>query len=226
MYALALGLSAIWLLLDQATKVLALAALEDGSTISLGPVDLTAVKNEGGAFGLEPGVPGLFIVVTLLVLLLIARALPRTDRLSLAAAYGLIGGGALGNLVDRLFREPGFPRGAVVDFVDLGWWPVFNVADTGIVVGAVVLALLLVKVDRQERASQSPDDEDSGADENEERAVKRRARQAQRKAKREAKRERKGKTVPADQTTGYAAASTGPESVRPAAQEEPAASGS
>lgn len=200
-YATALGLAVIWLLLDQATKVLALAALEDGA-ISLGPVDLNAVKNQGGAFGLDPGFfPGLFIVVTIAVVLLIARALPRTDRLSLASAYGLIAGGALGNLVDRLFREPGFPRGAVVDFVDLGWWPVFNVADVGIVVGALVLALLLVKVDRQERAQERRDEEESRTGKREARSAKREVRKAKRQAKRDAKRERKGKAQPAEDTT-------------------------
>lgn len=149
-YATAIGVSAIWLVLDQATKHLAVSALGVGG-VGIGPVDLRMIRNEDGAFGL-PGFPGLFIIVTLAVLVLIARALPRTDRLALATAYGFIGGGALGNLFDRLFRDPGFPSGAVIDFIEVGWWPVFNLADAGIVVGAALLAILLVKVERAERA--------------------------------------------------------------------------
>lgn len=152
-YVTTLGVAAIWLLLDQATKVLALAHLPTAGAVGaeLGPIDLRIVRNPGGAFGI-PGFPGLFLIVTLLVILLVVRALPRTDRLSLAAVYGLVSGGALGNVTDRLTREPGFPSGHVVDFIDLGWWPVFNVADVGIVVGAVGIAVLLTIVDREERA--------------------------------------------------------------------------
>jgi signal peptidase II len=64
------------------------------------------------------------------------------DRTAIAVALGLVLGGALGNLADRLFRSPGFGRGSVVDFVDLRWWPVFNVADAAITCGCVVLVLL------------------------------------------------------------------------------------
>jgi lipoprotein signal peptidase len=77
--------------------------------------------------------------------------LPHTDRLSLAVAYGLVVGGALGNVTDRLFRAPGFPSGAVVDFFDLRWWPIFNIADIGIVTGALSIALLMTIIDREQR---------------------------------------------------------------------------
>lgn len=150
------GIAAIWLLLDQATKVLAVARLPaTGVTgAELGIFDLRLVRNPGGAFGI-PGFPGLFLIVTALVVVLVVRALPRTDRLMLAVVYGLVTGGALGNVADRLLREPGFPSGHVVDFVDLGWWPVFNLADVGIVVGAVGIAVLLTIVDREERAAEA-----------------------------------------------------------------------
>lgn len=154
-YATTVGIASIWVLLDQATKVLAVQSLPATGAVGaeLGVVDLRLVRNPGGAFGI-PGFPGLFLVVTLLVLILVARALPRTERLLLAAAYGLVTGGAVGNVVDRLFREPGFPSGYVVDFVDLGWWPVFNLADVGIVLGAAAIAVLLTIVDREERAAE------------------------------------------------------------------------
>lgn len=145
---------AIWLLVDQATKVIAEARLETGVTgAEIGPVGIRLVYNPGGAFGL-PGFPGMFVVVTVLVLVLLLRAVPRADRLGLAAAYGLVTGGALGNLVDRLFRDPGFPMGEVVDFIDLGWWPVFNIADVGIVLGALLIALLLARSEQEERAAE------------------------------------------------------------------------
>lgn len=149
----------IWLLLDQATKVLVVETLEaQGRIVDLGFMDLHVIRNSGGAFGL-PGLPGLFVVVTVVVVGLVLRALPSTDRLSLAIAYGLVAGGALGNVMDRLFRDPGFPSGAVVDFLDLRWWPVFNLADVGIVVGAVTIAVLMTVMEREQRreaeASQS-----------------------------------------------------------------------
>lgn len=154
-YATTVGIAAIWVILDQATKVLAVRGLPAAGTVGaeLGLVDLRLVRNPGGAFGI-PGFPGLFLLVTVLVLVLVARALPRTDRLALAAAYGLVTGGALGNVTDRLLREPGFPSGHVIDFIDIGWWPVFNLADIGIVVGAIGIAVLLAIVDREERAAE------------------------------------------------------------------------
>lgn len=155
-YSTTFTVAAIWLVLDQATKVLAVTRLPPTGVVGaeLGFFDLRLVRNPGGAFGI-PGFPGLFLVVTALVLLLVVRALPRTDRVSLAVVYGLVSGGALGNVSDRLLRHPGFPSGHVVDFVDLGWWPVFNLADVGIVVGAVGIAILLTIVDREERAAEA-----------------------------------------------------------------------
>lgn len=152
----------IWLLLDQGTKILSVELLEaQGRVVNLGFVDLNVIRNMGGAFGI-PGIPGIFIAVTVVVIALVVRALPRTDRLSLAVAYGLVCGGALGNVADRLFRAPGFPSGAVVDFIDLRWWPIFNLADIGIVTGAVTIAILLTVIDReQRREGQGPEGDDS-----------------------------------------------------------------
>ena len=150
------AVAAIWLLLDQATKALAVETLENtGRVIDLGFMDLNVIRNSGGAFGI-PGLPGMFVVVTIVVLVLVVRALPHTDRISLAVAYGLVVGGALGNVMDRLFRAPGFPSGAVVDFFDLRWWPIFNIADIGIVCGATSIAVLMTRVERaQKRAEEA-----------------------------------------------------------------------
>lgn len=142
-----------WLVLDQATKVLAVAELST-RTISLGFMDLNLVRNPNAAFGI-PGFTGMFVLVTIVVVVLIARAIPRSDRLSVAFAYGLITGGALGNGLDRVFRAPGFPGGHVVDMFDLGWFPVFNIADTGITVGTTLLVVLLLRADREERLAEA-----------------------------------------------------------------------
>jgi signal peptidase II len=147
------GTAAIWVLLDQATKVLAVELLSGRGVVDAGVggwLEWNLVRNPNAAFGI-PGFPGMFILVTLVVLVLIARTLPRTDRLALGFAYGLVAGGAIGNALDRVFRPPGFPDGAVVDFIKVGWWPTFNVADSGIVTGAVLIVVLLLLVDREER---------------------------------------------------------------------------
>ena len=149
-----IAVAAIWLLLDQATKALAVETLENtGRVIDLGFMDLNVIRNRGGAFGI-PGLPGIFVLVTIVVIGLVVRALPQTDRISLAVAYGLVCGGALGNVMDRLFRAPGFPSGAVVDFFDLRWWPIFNIADIGIVVGAGSIAVLMTLVERDQKRAE------------------------------------------------------------------------
>lgn len=147
------GVAAIWAVLDQATKVLAVELLSDGP-VNLGIMDLRLIRNPNAAFGI-PGFTGLFLIVTVVVIVMIVRLLPRTDRLSLAFAYGLVTGGAIGNAIDRIFRFPGFPSGHVVDFLDLRWWPVFNLADAGITVGATLVVLLLMRVDREEREAEA-----------------------------------------------------------------------
>lgn len=153
-YIVTSGVAGIWLLLDQATKVIAVQTLSGRGAVDAGLgglVEWQLVRNVNAAFNI-PGFTGMFVLVSIVVIALVVRALRRTDRLALAFAYGLVAGGALGNLVDRVFREPGFPNGAVVDFIKIGWWPTFNIADTGIVTGAVLIVILLFLVDREERA--------------------------------------------------------------------------
>lgn len=150
-YALCAIVAGIVLVLDQATKLIAMETLEANAP----PVDTLLplvqwrlLTNPDAAFGI-PGFTGMFLVVTVVVVVLIVRVLPRTDRLSMAVAYGLVVGGALGNAGDRLFR--GFPDGEVVDFISIGFWPVFNLADTGIVIGAGMIVALLLRADREAR---------------------------------------------------------------------------
>lgn len=150
-YALCAIVAGIVLVLDQATKLIATETLEANAPpvdSALPLVQWRLLGNADAAFGI-PGFTGMFLVVTVVVVVLIARVLPRTDRLSLAVAYGLVVGGALGNAGDRLFR--GFPEGKVVDFISIGFWPVFNLADTGIVIGAAMIIALLLRADREAR---------------------------------------------------------------------------
>ncbi len=127
------------LVVDQLTKVWAMAALADGPADLPGPFQFNLTRNTAGAFGLGGAfVPFLALGALVLVVVLIARA-DVTSHPALALSAGLVLGGALGNLVDRLVRSPGMLRGAVVDFVDLRWWPVFNVADAAITCGCLLL---------------------------------------------------------------------------------------
>ncbi|MCL4286837.1 MAG: signal peptidase II [Thermoleophilia bacterium] len=121
--------------LDQLAKALVRGALEPGERVDLvAGVDLVRVANRGIAFGLLDSAGGLVIVLaagafgTLLIVFLSA-----TDRRGLWLPIGLLAGGAIGNLIDRV-RE-----GAVTDFVDLGPWPAFNLADAEITVGVAIL---------------------------------------------------------------------------------------
>jgi signal peptidase II len=129
---------------DQLTKHLVVASsLADGRIIHLfWTLRLNLHKNDGLAFSMATGRGGLIALVGAVVLALLVRSvLQWPGRLPVAAA-GLVVGGALGNIVDRVFRAgDGFLGGAVIDFIDPQWWPVFNVADIGVSVGGVLLIL-------------------------------------------------------------------------------------
>jgi signal peptidase II len=145
--------AAITLLLDQVTKAVARASIPAaGIPLLPGVFDLTLVRNSGGAFGVMSGRQLLFIVTTVVVLGGVAavwiRYRPR--ELYVATALGLVVGGALGNLVDRVLA------GQVTDFLYVHLWPVFNVADSAVVVGVGVLVVwLLFKPDDDEDAAES-----------------------------------------------------------------------
>ena len=141
-YALVGGVAAGVVVADQLSKWWAVDRLSAGPTTIVGSVRLALTRNSGGAFGLGSGVVPVVVLafVALLVgLFVVGRSL---DRAATAVALGLVLGGAVGNLADRLFRAPGLGRGSVVDFVDLRWWPVFNLADAAITCGCVLLVLL------------------------------------------------------------------------------------
>jgi signal peptidase II len=138
------GLAGLVVLLDQLTKLWAVGALDNPSRVIelLGFLDLVLVWNRGISFGLfGSGDAGVWPFVALAVVISIGLGfwLARLRRVLMVLAVGLILGGALGNVIDRLVY------GAVIDFVDLhagGWhWPAFNLADAAITVGVVVLAV-------------------------------------------------------------------------------------
>ena len=134
-----LGLGAVVVVLDQLTKAWALSALADGPIHVVGTLRLALTHNSAGAFGLGGGFVPLLALAALGVVVYLIVSGAASSRLPVAVAMGLLLGGAVGNLLDRVFRDPGLLRGAVVDFVDLQFWPVFNVADMGITVGCVML---------------------------------------------------------------------------------------
>jgi signal peptidase II len=134
-------ITAVVVALDVATKVGMVAWLGDGERVPLvdGIVSFALVRNPGAAFSLGTS---LTWALALAVVVSIARYARRLRSRGWAVAMGLVLGGALGNLVDRVFRGPGPLRGHVVDFVSVGWFPVFNVADSAITIGGGLLVLL------------------------------------------------------------------------------------
>jgi signal peptidase II len=157
------GTAAAVLVLDQLIKHLVVANLAGRPPLDVigSFVQLRYTTNSGGAFSLLTGAPLFFGVMAIVIIGGIVYAWRRTQPLSMLVVLGLILGGALGNLTDRLFRgNEGLLRGEVVDFVKVGIWPVFNLADSCIVVGGVLLAILLGRAERSHDQDQAPADRD------------------------------------------------------------------
>jgi signal peptidase II len=162
--------------LDVVSKVLVVAKLPLGHRpvrVLGGVLYLQQTRNSGAAFSLGTGFTVILTVLAVAVVVLIVRIATRLRSTGWAIALALILGGALGNLIDRLFRAPGVGRGHVVDWLSLfapygRYWPIFNLADSAIVCGAVLAAVLaLVGVDfdgRRERRGRRSASSSSGAD--------------------------------------------------------------
>ena len=149
---LLLGLAAVVLLADLVTKLVVVATIERGEDIRVlgGLLYLTQLRNTGAAFSFAEGFTVLFTLIAVVVSVIIVRVARTLYSPGWAVALGLVLGGALGNLVDRIFREPGFLRGGVVDFFSVfapggRVFPVFNVADSAIVCGGILGALLALR---------------------------------------------------------------------------------
>ena len=133
------AIAALVVLADQASKTWALNSLEAGPRHVIGPLQFKLSFNSGAAFGLGKGFGPFLLAAGVGVVLYLVRYSRHLTGLLPNVALALVLAGATGNLVDRLIRGHG---GAVVDFIDLGWWPTFNVADSAIVCGAVLLVLV------------------------------------------------------------------------------------
>lgn len=149
-----IGLAAVVFALDQATKYLVVKHIPFRESWSLFPAfsklfKLTFISNTGAAFGMFPQLGTIFMLVAVLVIagiVLFHNHLP-TENIWIRLSLGLQLGGAMGNLLDRILR------GFVVDFVDIGFWPIFNIADLSIVLGVTILAYHLWDEDGGEDAT-------------------------------------------------------------------------
>jgi signal peptidase II len=142
-WALLLGVSAAVLALDQLTKWWAVNTLDVRTIDVVWTLRLRLTLNHGSAFSLANGRGALISLAALAIVAVLLRSGRYATRAPTAIAIGLVLGGAIGNLLDRGFRPGhGFLGGGVVDFIDLQWWPVFNLADSAIVIGAILLFLV------------------------------------------------------------------------------------
>ena len=137
-------MAVVIVVVDQISKQWALSALTDGRHIALlGQVlGLVLVRNPGAAFSFATGQTWIFAVIASFVVVIIIRVSRRLSSCSWAVALGLVLGGAVGNLIDRLLREPGLFRGHVIDFINYGGYFVGNVADIAIVLAAMGIIVL------------------------------------------------------------------------------------
>ena len=147
LFWLVLAIAVVWVTTDQITKNIAEDVLSDGSTRPfIGELlQFHLVYNPGAAFSMGTGSTGLLTILAVTVCIVIVWNARRLGSLPWAIGLGLLLGGALGNLIDRLTREPGFGKGHVVDFLMLPNFPIFNVADIGITSAAVLIGLLALR---------------------------------------------------------------------------------
>jgi signal peptidase II len=137
---------AVWIL-DLATKIWAVNNLSNNSNIKvIGEfLQLTFVRNPGAAFSFASGATIFLSLFSLIVMVAILYYSPRITSRGWAVVFGLVLGGILGNIVDRIFREPGVLRGHVIDWLQLPNWPVFNIADSAIVLAALISMVLTAR---------------------------------------------------------------------------------
>lgn len=152
----------IWAL-DFLTKTWAVSALSGSSHKVLGDfLQFTLVRNPGAAFSFATGFTLIFTAIAVGVFIVITRFAKRFTSQGWALVAALVLGGVSGNLTDRIFREPGFLFGHVIDWIELPHWPVFNLADSAIVIAAFIAFYLTLRgVPPVSNASASSSDESS-----------------------------------------------------------------
>ena len=134
------------LVLDQLTKSWVVATLSDGPLSIIGDdVEFRLTRNSGGAFSLFTDATVILALLATGLSIVLVRAVQRARDLLTVVSLSLVLGGALGNLTDRLTRSPGFLRGHVVDYVSVGSFPSFNVADSCVTIGAILLIIAAVR---------------------------------------------------------------------------------
>ncbi|MCI2420523.1 signal peptidase II [Saccharopolyspora sp. K220] len=143
------GVAVVALGIDIVTKIAVVANLEGGPPVRLlgGLLYLDVLRNPGAAFSLATGMTWLLALLAIAVVVVIIWLAPKLRSLGWAVGLGLVLGGACGNLADRIFRAPGPLQGHVVDFLSVfapggAVWPVFNVADSCIVCGGILVVLM------------------------------------------------------------------------------------
>ncbi|WP_306321267.1 MULTISPECIES: signal peptidase II [unclassified Streptomyces] len=136
--------AALAYLLDLGSKLIVVAKLEHRDSIQvLGDwLQLEVIRNPGAAWGIGEAFTIIFTLIAAAVIVVIARLARKLYSTPWAIALGLLLGGALGNLTDRIFRAPGIFEGAVVDFIAPKHYPVFNLADSAIVCGGILIVIL------------------------------------------------------------------------------------
>jgi signal peptidase II len=145
LFLLLASIAVVTYLLDQVAKWWAVNELTEGQSRDLigSFLRLDLIRNPGAAFSIGTGNTWLLTIVAVVVLVVVIRVSRRLGSSGWAWALGLLLGGALGNLTDRVIREPGFGQGHVVDFLDYGWF-IGNIADIAIVSAAILIGLLAI----------------------------------------------------------------------------------
>lgn len=147
------------LVLDQLTKRWAVSALSDGDEIHvIWTLQFNLAYNTGMAFSKGTGLGPVIALLALLVVIVLVVSAAHVDTPMARIAAGMLIGGALGNLLDRVFRGDRVLHGGVVDFIDFQWWPIFNVADIGVTVGAVLFAVSSLRTPAEPAHDRPADD--------------------------------------------------------------------
>ena len=138
--AFGVGVATVVVVLDQLTNTWAVNALDDGRIVHIvSTLRMNLTYNSGMAFSRGQGLGPVIGVLALIIVVALTLSLRKSSDWRRLLATGLIIGGAMGNILDRIFRGSGNFHGSVVDFIDVQWWPIFNFADVGVCAGAALL---------------------------------------------------------------------------------------
>lgn len=141
----AVTIAVVVLVLDQLTKWVAVETLDRPARLIGEFLRLRIIRNPGGAFGSLQNAGVLLGIIAIGAVFILVRLTESAERRTDATAFGLILGGAMGNLTDRIFRGDGFLDGAVVDFIDFNFFPAFNVADSAVTIGALLAVVISLR---------------------------------------------------------------------------------